>query len=186
MANARTTTARRYAEAAFEIAQRDGTTDRWLKELERLASAVADQGVVRRLEDPEIPIERRQLAFRSLFPAEEQMLPQVWNLVGLVLRRRRLDTLVNIYEGFKRLYNKREGIHEAVATSAAPLDDAEVAAVRARLEQITGGRIDLSLRVDPQLLGGVQVRLGDLLIDGSVRGRLERLRGRLAAGSITP
>jgi len=185
MPGARTTTARRYAEAAFEIAQRDGTTEEWLAELERLASAMSDQGVVRRLEDPEIPIERRQQAFRSLFP-DHDMLPPVWNMVGLVLRRRRLESLGDIAREFGRLYNKRENIHEAVATSAAPLADDEVAAVRARLEQITGGRVELTLRVDPALLGGVQVRLGDMLIDGSVRGRLERLRGRLAAGAVTP
>jgi F-type H+-transporting ATPase subunit delta len=185
MAGARTTTARRYAEAAFEIAERDGNTDVWLAQLERLATAMSDETTVRRLEDPEIPIERRQQAFRSLF-TDQAMLPQVWNLIGLVLRRRRLESVADIYREFRRLYNKREGIHEAVATSAAPLDEREVSAVRSRLEQITGGRVDLTLRVDPKLLGGVQVRLGDLLLDGSVRGRLERLRGRLAAGAITP
>ncbi len=185
MAGARTSTARRYAEAAFEIAQRDGTTDTWLAQLDRLASAMSDESTVRRLEDPEFPIEQRQNAVRSLF-TDVEMLPQVWNLLGLVLRRRRLESISDIYREFRRLYNKREGIHEAVATSAAPLDEQEVSAVRSRLEQMTGGRVELTLRVDPNLLGGVQVRLGDLLIDGSVRGRLERLRGRLAAGAITP
>jgi F-type H+-transporting ATPase subunit delta len=103
-----------------------------------------------------------------------------------VLRRRRLESVSDIAREFRRLYNKREGIYEAVAISAAQLDDNEVAALRARLEQMTGGRVDLSLQIDPKLLGGIQVRLGDLLIDGSVRGRLERLRGRLASGAVTP
>jgi F-type H+-transporting ATPase subunit delta len=184
MARARTTTARRYAEAAFEIAQRDGTVDEWLSQLDRIAAAMADSSVVRRLENPHVPFEERHAAFRSLFGAG-QMLPQVWNLLGLVLRRRRLESLGDIAREFRRLYNRRAGITEAVATSAAELDAAEVDALRQRLEQMTGGTIDLTLRVDRSLLGGVQVRLGDVLIDGSVRGRLERLRGRLQSGALT-
>jgi F-type H+-transporting ATPase subunit delta len=86
---------------------------------------------------------------------------------------------------FRRLYNKNAGIVEATATSALALDDAEVAALTKRLEQLTGARIELERKVDPSLLGGIQVRIGDTLYDGSVRGRLERLRTRLAAGSIT-
>ena len=185
MARAGTSTARRYAEAAFEIAERDKTTDEWLAQLDRLAAAMSNEQVARMLEDPEIPFEKRHGAFKALF-TEREMMPQIYNLVGLILRRRRLDSIKDIAREFRRLYNRREGIFEAVATSAAQLDDNEVAAIRKRLEQITGGRIELTLLVDPALLGGVQVRLGDLLIDGSVRGRLERLKGRLAAGTVTP
>jgi F-type H+-transporting ATPase subunit delta len=185
MARAGTTTARRYAEAAFEIAQRDQNTDLWLTQLDRLSAALTDEDSVRRLEDPEIPFETRHAAFKALF-TDRAMVAQVYNLLGLVLRRRRLESISDIAREFRRLYNKREGIYEAVAISAAQLDDKEVAALRARLEQMTGGRVDLSLQIDPKLLGGIQVRLGDLLIDGSVRGRLERLRGRLATGAVTP
>lgn len=185
MARAGTSTARRYAEAAFEIAERDKNTDQWLTELDRLASALADAAVVRSLEDPEIAFDRRHEAFKALF-TDKPMLPQVYNLVGLMLRRRRLEMVANVAREFRRLYNRREGIHQALATSAAKLDEAEVSALRSRLEQMTGGRVELTFKVDPQLLGGIQVRLGDLLIDGSVRGRLERLRGRLESGVLTP
>jgi F-type H+-transporting ATPase subunit delta len=65
------------------------------------------------------------------------------------------------------------------------LDTAELAALTKRLEQMTGAKIELDTRVDPAILGGILVRIGDTLYDGSVRGRLERLRTRLAAGSIT-
>jgi F-type H+-transporting ATPase subunit delta len=185
MARAGKSTARRYAEAAFEIAERDHNTDQWLRQLDRVAAALSDEEVVRRLEDPEVPFDKRHDAFKALF-RDEQMLPQVYALLGLVLRRRRLESVGDIAQGFRRLYNRRAGIVEAVATSAAQLSQDEVNALRARLEQMTGGRVELSLKVDAQLLGGIQVRLGDLLIDGSVRGRLERLRGRLASGALVP
>ena len=68
--------------------------------------------------------------------------------------------------------------------SAAPLEPAEVKALTARLEQMTGGRIELEQEVDPSLLGGLVVRVGDRLIDGSVRGRLERLRNQLVSGAL--
>jgi F-type H+-transporting ATPase subunit delta len=185
MARAGTSTARRYAEAAFEIAERDKNMETWLAQLDRLAAALTDDEVVRRLEDPETPVERRQVVFKALF-SDGQMLPQVNNLVGLMLRRRRLEMVGAVDREFRRLYNRREGIHEAVATSAAKLDAQEVNALRSRLEQMTGGKVELTFNVDPQLLGGVQVRLGDLLIDGSVRGRLERLRNKLESGVLTP
>ena len=181
MARATTGNARRYAEAAFEIARRDRTVELWLTQLDRAAAAVVDQGVMRRLENPRAPLAERHSALISVLGADLQ--PQVANLIGLLMRRRRLDALPRVAHEFRRLYNRDAGIVEATATSAAQLDEAEVAALRARLEQISGARVDLVVNVDPALLGGVQVRLGDRLIDGSVRGRLERLRARLA-GSV--
>src|SRR6476620_8768611 len=114
MARAGTSTARRYAEAAFEIAERDQTTDEWLAQLDRLAAAMSDEHVMRMLEDPEIPFEKRHGAFKALF-TEREMMPQIYNLVGLILRRRRLESLKDIAREFRRLYNRREGIFDALA-----------------------------------------------------------------------
>lgn len=173
--------ARRYAEAAFDIAQRDGTVDAWLAALERVAGGVAEADWARRLEDPAVPFEQRSEALLSTLGADAP--PKVANLLQLILQRRRVDLLPGLAREFRRLYNRQAGITEAAAISAAPLDEDEVDALRRRLEQLAGGRVQLQLTTDPSLLGGIQVRLGDRLIDGSVRGRLERLRSRLAAGA---
>ncbi|HEY5473401.1 MAG TPA: F0F1 ATP synthase subunit delta, partial [Candidatus Limnocylindrales bacterium] len=90
MARRGSSTARRYAEAAFQIAERDKNTAEWLAELDRLAVAVADGEVVRHLENPQIPFDTRHEAFNALFRARA-MVPQVYNLIGLLLRRRRLE-----------------------------------------------------------------------------------------------
>lgn len=183
MARLPSTTARRYAEAVFQIAQRDGTVEEWLEQLDRVAAAVSNDEVVRRLEDPAVPFAERHAAFRALFKAE--MLAPLYSLLGMVLRRRRLELLPGIAREYRALYNRNAGIVEATATSAGKLDEGEVKALRARLEEMTGARVELRLAIDPALLGGVQVRMGDQLLDGSVRGRLERLRERIASGSFS-
>lgn len=176
-------TARRYAEAAFEIAERDGTVERWLTQLNDLAEAVRRPEVVRRLEDPHVPLEARAKALHDV--AGKEMLPQMGNLLGLVLRRRRLDSLPQITREFKRLYNRRAGVVDATATSALELDQQEISDLTTRLETMTGKKVELATAVDPAILGGIQVRIGDTLYDGSVRGRLERLRSRLESGALS-
>lgn len=171
--------ARRYADAAFEIADRDGTLDAWREGLQRAGDLLGDQQVAELLRNPALPLERRaELIDRAL---GADALPPLRNLVVLLLRRGRVQLLPRVAEEFRRLYNRRHGVITATATSAAPLDEQELRALTARLEQLTGARVQLSLATDPDLLGGVIVRYGDRLMDGSVRGRLERLRAELAA-----
>ena len=77
-----------------------------------------------------------------------------------------------------------DGIAHATATTAAKLTPEEVKALTERLERSTGRRVALDVEVDPSLLGGLVVRVGDRMIDGSVRGRLERLRNQLVSGAL--
>lgn len=177
-----TTTARRYAEAAFEIGLRDGTVDAWRTELEAAAAALADERLTRVLANPAIPLDARSAAVTEALGARVSR--PVLNLVLLLLRRGRIELLPQVAAEFRRLDDDRLGITPATATSAAPLEPDEVRALAARLEQLTGGRVDLDLQVDPSILGGLVVRVGDRLIDGSVRGRLERLRSRLVSGAL--
>lgn len=174
--------ARRYAEAAFGIAERDATIPAWLEQLDVAAGLLSDERASRVLANPAIPAsERIEVADKIL---GDRVSGPVRNLVGLLLRRGRADLLPSVAREYRRLYDRHEGITTALVTSAAPLKDDESDALRDRLAGMTGGRIELRFEVDPTILGGVVVRLGDRLIDGSVRGRLERLRARLAAGTL--
>jgi F-type H+-transporting ATPase subunit delta len=178
----RDTAARRYAEAAFEVATRDDSVDAWRVELDAAASIAADDEVGRLLANPAVPLEKRTEMAETIFGAVVSQ--PVLNLINLMLRRGRIHQLPRIAAEFRRLDNARQGVTLATATSAAPLDPDEIRAVTERLEQLTGGRIELDLQVDPSLLGGLVVRVGDRLIDGSVRGRLERLRNQLVSGAL--
>ncbi|MDP8904170.1 MAG: F0F1 ATP synthase subunit delta [Chloroflexota bacterium] len=172
---------RRYAEAAFEIGQRDGTVETWLDQLDRAAAVAADPGSVARLQDPAVPFSARAEALMQALGGD--LVPPVRNLLLLLMRRRRVDQLDQLAAEFRRLYNRRAGIVQATAISAAPLEPDQLDALRERVVELAGhGRsVELHTEVDPHLLGGLQVRIGDRLIDGSVRGRLERLRNQLAA-----
>ncbi|MEA2623039.1 MAG: F-type H+-transporting ATPase subunit delta [Chloroflexota bacterium] len=174
--------ARRYAEAAFEIAERDGTLDAWLAELETAGEILGEPEVARLLANPAVPVAARAEAIRRALG--DRLSEKARNLVLLLLRRGRIDLLPQVAQEFRALYEKRAGIVRATVISAAPLAEDEQRALRERLGQMTSGRVEMTVEVDPAILGGVIVRLGDRMIDGSVRGRLERLRSRLAAGAI--
>jgi F-type H+-transporting ATPase subunit delta len=177
----RDTAPRRYADAAFEIGLRDGTVEVWRRELDAAAEIARDPAVIGALASPAVPIEQRIDAAERGFA---QLSQPVRNLILLLVRRGRIEQLPRVAAEFARRDDARNGLTHATATSAVPLGDEEVRAIATRLEQLTGNRVALETNVDPSILGGVVVRIGDRLIDGSVRGRLERLRGRLAAGTI--
>jgi F-type H+-transporting ATPase subunit delta len=90
-----------------------------------------------------------------------------------------------VTDAFRELLNRRMGITPALVTSATELPAQDLRALEERLERLTGGKVDLELKVDPSLIAGVSVRVGDRLIDGSVRGRLERLRDQVASGALS-
>jgi F-type H+-transporting ATPase subunit delta len=176
------TAARRYAESAFEIASRDGTIDRWRSDLDAAGAVLEDPAVARGLSDPTVSTDLREQAVSSGFGSKVS--GPVLNMLKLLVQRGRIEDLPRIAAEFRRLDNLRLGISPARVVSAAPLEPAEVNALTARLEEMTGGRIELEQEVDPSLLGGLTVRVGDRLIDGSVRGRLERLRNQLVSGAL--
>jgi F-type H+-transporting ATPase subunit delta len=174
-------TARRYAEAAFEIAERDDSMAVWLAAFDDAEERLGAPEVVRLLASPAVPAADREGLLDKLLGGAVIGAPR--NLLALLVRRGRFELLPSVTAEFRRLYRRREGIVEAVVTSAAPLDATEVAALEEHLAATAGARVELSQRVDAGLIGGLQVRLGDRLIDGSVRGRLERLRTRLSAST---
>jgi F-type H+-transporting ATPase subunit delta len=143
---------------------------------------VADDKVGRGLANPSIPLDERTATAETTFGRIVSR--PVLNLINLLLRRGRIEELPRLAAEFRRLDNLRQGITLTSAISAAPLNPDEVQALTERMEQLTGGRIELDVQIDPSLLGGLVVRVGDRLIDGSVRSRLERLRNQLVSGAL--
>lgn len=173
--------ARRYAEAAFELARADDDLDRWAAELHRAAELAADPTAARMADDPALDLAARRRTVERLLG--DSVGSKVRNLALLLVERGRFGTLPAVVAEYDRLVREARGIVAATVTSAAPLDPQETAAVRSRLEALTGHQVELTSTVDPELIGGLTVRVGDRLIDASVRGRLARLRDRLVVGA---
>ncbi len=175
------TAARRYAEAAFEVARRDGTLERWLDDLRLAADVVAQPDTAPVVDNPAIPFGTRREILGKLL--EGRVAPGAYNLVLLLAERGRLSAVPAVAAEYKRLVDRERGIVVATVASAVPLEAAELEAIGARIREMTGSRAEIVTAIDPDLIGGVTVRIGDRLIDASVRGRLERLRDHIVAGA---
>ncbi|HZU13224.1 MAG TPA: F0F1 ATP synthase subunit delta [Chloroflexota bacterium] len=171
------TTARRFAEAAFDVAREDGQVEHWSRQLAAASQALQSDAARTFFEDPNIPDDDKLKLLPSLFPSAESHL---LNLLRLLTVRHRIHLLPQIQSEFQHLEREARGILEAGVTVARPISDGEKQAIAHRLGQATGREVDITTRIDPGIIGGIIIRVGDHLIDASVAGRLERLRQDLA------
>ena len=176
-----TSAARRYAEAAFQLGTRDDTYDAWAADLAMAVVLVGDPRVARVLNNPSLALADRQATLGRLL--DGRVSPLALNLFRLLDQRGRLRLIPAIAADYTRQLDDLRGVVAATVTSATALDADETSAVRKRIEAMTGKSVKLDATVDPALIGGLTVQVGDQMIDASVRGRLERLRDQLVAGS---
>jgi F-type H+-transporting ATPase subunit delta len=172
--------AKRYAQAVFTLAKDQNTLDVWQNDLALLDNIVRDDHVVSYLTNPTITSDKKVDAVESALNTNVQ--PQTRNLVKLLIERDRAALIPQIREIFDDEVRTERGVAVAIVTTADPLSEAERDLVREKLESMTGKTVELVLRVDPEIIGGIVIRIGDQVIDGSVRNKLERLRARLVSG----
>jgi F-type H+-transporting ATPase subunit delta len=108
--------------------------------------------------------------------------PLVRNFLAVLIDHDRIGAVSEVIEAYRRDIDQRQGIFEAEIVSARPLDDGERRQLEAQVGQVAGGRVKANYREDKSLLGGAIVTIGSTVYDGSVRGRLERLKEQLVAG----
>jgi len=172
---------RRYAEAAFELAVRDGSVDVWQRDLALAAEMARDERVVRVVDNPAVSFIRRRKVVEQLLG--KHVSPQALNLALLLAKRGRFGILSAVSFEFDAKVRQARGIVAATVSTPEPLSAGDLKAVKVRVEQLAGAKVELATAVDPGLIGGLTIKIGDKLIDASVRGRLERLRGRLIQGT---
>jgi F-type H+-transporting ATPase subunit delta len=173
-------TARRYAGAVFELALESNQVDSWRTDLETLASYFGNKRLQFILREPKVSTERKDQIVRDLLA--DKLHPQALNLALLLVERDLVDHAPAIYAEFEKRYNDYKGQAIAEVTTAIPLDESLRKRVRDELEQMMGKHIILRERVDPSILGGATARIGDTLIDGSLKWRFALLRDQIIRG----
>lgn len=173
-------TARRYAGAVFELALESNQVDSWRTDLETLASYFGNRRLQFILREPKVSVERKDQIVRDLLA--DKLHPEALNLALLLVERGLVDHAPAIYAEFEKRYNDYKGQAIAEVTTAIPMDQTLREQVRGELEQMTGKHIILRERVDPSILGGAVARIGDTLIDGSLKWRFALLRNQIIRG----
>jgi F-type H+-transporting ATPase subunit delta len=169
--------ARRYAEALIELAPNERAVGEVRTSLEKLAP-VFDRVTIAGLRDPSVPLRQRIDALSSALGGEPDV---VRSLLTLLLEKDRIALVPQIALAFGDLVDRREGVAKARITTAVPLDESARRELVRRLERESGRKLRASFAVDPTLIGGAKVQIGDHLIDSSVHAKLIALGRQLAS-----
>jgi F-type H+-transporting ATPase subunit delta len=167
------TVARPYAEAAFKLAQEGGSSALWSDLLTNLALIVGDEQVASRLGDPALQPDALAAFFSGLIPGG--LTAEAKNFVAVLARNGRVELLPQIAEQYQELANRAAGRADLLVESAFPLAGPELAELVSALEKKFARKLNPSVTVVPDLIGGVRVTIGDEVLDASVRGRLAQM-----------
>ena len=171
--------ARRYARAIFELAQEDGTVDKWSRQLTILRSVLEEPEVRAVFEDPFQSAPRRLEAAGLL--DVEGIGREAMNLLKLLVSSHRTKVIGEVADQFEVLADEAAGRIRATATTAVELEPADRVRITKQLTDNLGKDVRLSVLVDPAILGGLVLQVGDRLIDASVAGKLAQLRRAVIA-----
>ena len=173
------TLARPYAEAVFRLAQDENDLAGWSSRLQSLALIVADAQVARLIADPAVAADR--VAGLIVEVAGSDLGERGSNFVKVLAENDRLLLLPEIGVQFETLKADAEGTLEATITSAQELSQAQLDELVAGLKARFNRAVNVQVAVDPELIGGAVIAIGDQVMDGSVKGRLQRMSFALQA-----
>lgn len=171
------TIARPYADAAFELACGASALGPWSEVLDRLAAISADESMTDCIKNPKLSADQLFSLFVDV--AGAGFTPEMQNFIRVLVDNERLQVLPEIRDLFVEFKNEHEGVQEAEIASAFPLDDATLANLKADLETRFKTKLDIRVSLDPELIGGVRIAIGDEVIDASVRGKLANMAAAL-------
>lgn len=174
----------RYAEALYELAAEKQALESVENELALVEETLAAYGeLATLLYHPQVPLAAKKETVTRVFGP--QVADYVRNFLLLLVDKRRETALPAIIREYRALANKARNIAEAEVTTAMPLGEGDKAALAAKLSAVTGKNVVLKTRIDERIVGGVVVKLGDKLIDGSVVRRLEALKAALLKTEVS-
>ena len=166
------TIARPYAEAAFRVAQECGAQGIWSARLQRLSLIAQDGEMAQLMSNPQLSAEQVAKLFLSLSEDQDAVFG---NFVHTLAENRRLALLPEISQLFDLAKDQEEGVKEAVVYSAFPMDENQISALVQTLGNRFGAKLSARVEIDPSLIGGVRITVGDQVLDASVRGKLDAM-----------
>ena len=173
--------ARRYAQALFLIAEENGDQDQWLADLEGLASSSRNPDFIAFIDSPKIENVKKIEVLKEAF--SKSISDLALNLVSLLATRNYVASLSSIADAFQELVDSEKGVERAEIVSAVKLTDGQEKGVVDKLTQMVGKELSVTTYVDESILGGYLARVGDRLLDGSVKTQLEDMRRELLRGA---
>ena len=169
--------ARRYAEAYFALAQDADDVAGWREQLAAVAETLGDPAISDALANPKTSLaERVRVGLQML----DGVSPEARNLARLLIERRRVGIVREILSHYDALADKASGVVRAEVIAAIPVDAALEERIRDSLRKQLGSDVETTVRTDPSIIGGLVIRIGDRVIDDSLRTHLQQLQAALA------
>jgi F-type H+-transporting ATPase subunit delta len=168
--------AKRYAQAVFQIALENNVIDEWRSELDSITVAFSDPQLKSILEDPKTSFEDKSQLINKCLPESSTM---ALNFAYLLIEKQKLVLMEKIVADYNRMADNYLGLEHARVTTAVELDTADRDRLSKHLASLTGKQVTVETDVDEAIIGGFVARIGDKLLDGSTRARLEALKKRL-------
>jgi F-type H+-transporting ATPase subunit delta len=167
--------AKRYAKAFFEVAAEKGQLDTIEKELQGIQQVMVDNPVfLQLLHHPQIDKKVKKKEINTIFKG--QISDITLDFINLLIDGDRGDILPSVTTQFVELANLERGIADALVTSVKPLTEAEIESIGTKFSEVVNKKIRIQNVVDPSIIGGIIVKIGDRLYDGSVIGKLNRFK----------
>lgn len=173
-----TKAARRYAKALLDLAKERDEVELVLGDIRYINNTIDDSHeLILFLRNPIVNNDDKQAVLKKLFDDQLEELTKLF--LKLLVRKNRIDILHQVTEAFIDKYNAYAGIVNIEATAAYELDDQQRSSLQQTLEEKTGKKVELDVDIDESLMGGLTVRIGDTVIDGSVKNQLQELEEQL-------
>ena len=169
---------KRYGQAIFELAQDQGSVERWGQDVGVISEAFADPDFASLLKHAGVSAEDKRRATEAVLADVE---PLLRNMVDLLVARGLVDAIPEACREFTDSQDRLEGRQRVEVTTAVPLESAEVERITEFVSGLIGQEVVVTPRVDEEILGGLVIQIGDRLLDGSARARLNGLREQLNA-----
>lgn len=168
---------KRYAQAAFDIALKDGQLDSWTKDMDMIQGLLSNEGLTELFNSPRLPLAKKLQVLDELTSGKVNSSSR--NMIALLVNRNAVDGLPEIVDHFTGLVDEHNKVARGNIISAVPLNDKQLSKIKESLQGLIENELILSNTVDNSIIGGMVARIGDKLIDASLKYKITKMRSDL-------